>query len=168
MNYQLLKRRLRSNVQFIAPAILLLLVAVCVIATQGSVKQKNDITQVAAFLQEAYDENTGAISVSPGQKPNELNICTAHCSHINFTAKLGYYNNQDISMHDYAPGLAVPSAKVVYIVDNADCNSDFNGLGAYGVASNGNPAQSVLYANTSNKKLVQHCENVFGPNPSGQ
>jgi len=157
------------NRLFIAMLVIFfLLVGVGLLYKPADSRQRQDITQIAAFLQQAYDENTGDVSVSPGPKTNQLNICTNNCSHINYTANLSYYTNKGISIHTYVNNLAVSNANIAYIVNNVDCNGSFNGLGVYGVTHNGNPAQAILYATTSNDKLTQHCENVFGSNPSGQ
>jgi hypothetical protein len=166
-NYQSVRRP--HNRLFVGGLVIFfLLVGVGAMYKPADSRQRQDITQIAAFLQQAYDENTGTVSVGKGPKTNELYICTNNCSRVNYTAQLTYYTNTEVTVKTYAANLAVPSAHTAYIVTNVDCNNDFTGLGAYGVTQDGNPAQAILYASASNHRLTQHCRNVFGPNPSGQ
>jgi hypothetical protein len=165
-NSQLPQPRNRHNVLFVICLVVFFsLIAASLLYKPSSTRQQQDINGVAAVLQEAYDTNTGTVSIKQGKAMNELDICTDNCLRDNNPVQLVYYTNQQIFFHSYTPKLMVPNANIAYIVDDTNCNNTRNGLGSHSTNPNSDHAQAILYAIVNGNKLTRKCDNIFGANP---
>ena len=70
------------------------------------------------------------ITTQQGSAPYSIDLCSASCSSgPMMTAQLNMYSPGNVIFQKYSSGLTVPYSSQIYIVSNAQCNSNLTGLG---------------------------------------
>jgi hypothetical protein len=123
-------------------------------------QRKNDAAAIAGAVAEYGNNNAGSPPTeATAEVNNVVTLCSFDCaSKTKSQATLSYYKPDKVSFRDYAAGLKVPDAQTVYIVHQAACNENEDGLSNNTDISS--RASAILYAISSDSQLQQKCMNV--------
>lgn len=106
--------------------------------TIRNIKRENDIKGISSSIS-SFEINASAflpVAISTGSKPSEVRFCdTSNCQNAYYEIELQTYKPKDVSLQKYSPNLQVPDLDKVYVVNDAECNSNNDGLGGVKVHS---------------------------------
>lgn len=123
-------------------------------------QRKNDVAAIAGAVAQYGNDNLGAPPTEATAGGNStLILCSFDCPNkVKSEAKLSYYKPEKVSFRDYTEGLTVPDDQTVYIVHQASCTENEDGLSSGTDISS--RASAVLFAISVGSQLQQKCLNV--------
>ncbi len=146
---------------FIVPAVILLMTFLAVPSLQQSARntaRKTDIYNISSAINtyESHNNSQPPQSVIQVGNPTSFKLCGIDCSNGSVTVLVTNYTSSNISFQNFSPNLSVSSVDMVYIVNNATCNSSRSGIGI--VSGSGISSSAILYAiEGSGTSLKQQC-----------
>lgn len=123
--------------------------------------RRNDVAKLASGVSVYIDANNGQVpeSTKAGDAEGELLLCGKDCQGGgSVPVRLEQYKNpaSSVRFRQYEKNLSVPNADTVYIVPDATCNGDENGLGSKVDVGSG-LAVAFLYATDGGSKRESKC-----------